>query len=60
MISVVAFSLVEEAPHDILFFLKVRGYTELGLMLIIFAATIFYSLYVSPSFSYLGQRIQGL
>jgi MFS superfamily sulfate permease-like transporter len=44
MISVVAWSLIEEAPHDILFFIKIRGYTELGLMLIIFAATIFYSL----------------
>ncbi|KAF4636680.1 hypothetical protein G7Y89_g1414 [Cudoniella acicularis] len=44
MISVVAWSLIEEAPHDILFFLRIRGYTELGLMVIIFAATIFYSL----------------
>jgi MFS superfamily sulfate permease-like transporter len=44
MISVVAWSLIEEAPHDILFFIRIRGYTELGLMLIIFAATIFYSL----------------
>jgi MFS superfamily sulfate permease-like transporter len=44
MISVVAWSLIEEAPHDILFFIKIRGYTELGLMFIIFAATIFYSL----------------
>ncbi|TVY33897.1 putative sulfate transporter [Lachnellula subtilissima] len=44
MITVVAWSLVEEAPHDILFFLRIRGYTELGLMIIIFAATIFYSL----------------
>lgn len=44
MITVVAWSLIEEAPHDIYFFLKIRGYTELGLMTIIFAATIFYSL----------------
>lgn len=44
MISAVAWSLIEEAPHDILFFIKIRGYTELGLMGIIFAATIFYSL----------------
>ncbi|KAL5325825.1 hypothetical protein ACEPPN_006959 [Leptodophora sp. 'Broadleaf-Isolate-01'] len=44
MITVVAWSLIEEAPHDILFFIKIRGYTELGLMTIIFAATIFYSL----------------
>jgi len=44
MISVVAWSLIEEAPHDILFFVRIRGYSELGLMIIIFAATIFYSL----------------
>lgn len=44
MITVVAWSLIEEAPHDIAFFVKIRGFTELGLMLIIFAATIFYSL----------------
>lgn len=44
MISVVAWSLIEEAPHDILFFIQIRGWTELGLMFIIFAATIFYSL----------------
>lgn len=44
MISVVAWSLIEEAPHDVAFFIRIRGYTELGLMLIIFAATIFYSL----------------
>ncbi|KAJ2958456.1 hypothetical protein NQ176_g11178 [Zarea fungicola] len=44
MISVVAWSLIEEAPHDIRFFIKIRGWTELGLMSIIFLATIFYSL----------------
>ena len=44
MITVVAWSLIEEAPHDIAFFLRIRGFTELGLMIIIFAATIFYSL----------------
>lgn len=44
MISVVAYSLLEEAPHDIAFFLRIRGWTELGLMTIIFVSTIFYSL----------------
>lgn len=44
MISVVAYSLMEEAPHDILFFWRIRGWTELGLMALIFVATIFYSL----------------
>jgi MFS superfamily sulfate permease-like transporter len=44
MITVVAWSLIEEAPHDITFFLRIRGWTELALMIIIFGATIFYSL----------------
>ncbi|PTB38718.1 uncharacterized protein TrAFT101_006740 [Trichoderma asperellum] len=44
MISVVAWSLIEEAPHDISFFLRIRGWTELGLMAAIFLSTIFYSL----------------
>ncbi|KAL0945020.1 sulfate transporter [Colletotrichum truncatum] len=44
MITVVAWSLLEEAPHDIAFFLRIRGWTELGLMIIIFVSTIFYSL----------------
>ena len=44
MVSVVAYSLVEEAPHDIQFFIKVRGWSELALMFTIFGATIVYSL----------------
>ena len=45
MISVVAISLVEEAPAtSSLFFLRIRGWKELGLMAIIFFSTIFYSL----------------
>ena len=44
MVSVVAWSLIEECPHDIRFFVRVRGYSELFLMFAIFAATIFYSL----------------
>jgi high affinity sulfate transporter 1 len=44
MVSVVAYSLVEECPHDIKFFVKIRGWTELSLMAIIFFATIFYNL----------------
>lgn len=44
MISVVAWSLIEEAPHDIGFFLRIRGWSELGLMAMIFLATMFYSL----------------
>ncbi|OJD29320.1 sulfate transporter [Diplodia corticola] len=44
MVGVVAFSLVEEAPHDIHFFYKIRGWSELSLMLIIFLVTIFWDL----------------
>ena len=44
MITVVAYSLIEEAPHDISFFLRIRAFPELFLMLIIFLSTIFYSL----------------
>ncbi|KIW25697.1 uncharacterized protein PV07_08858 [Cladophialophora immunda] len=46
MVSVVAYSLIEECPHDIKFFVKIRGWTELSLMTIIFVATVFYSLSV--------------
>ncbi|MCJ1319132.1 hypothetical protein MMC15_004465 [Xylographa vitiligo] len=44
MVSVVAYSLIEECPHDIKFFIKIRGASELALMFLIFGATIFYSL----------------
>jgi MFS superfamily sulfate permease-like transporter len=44
MISVVAYSLLEECPHDVRFFIRVRGWSELTLMILIFLATIFYSL----------------
>lgn len=44
LISVVAWSLIEECPHDVLFFLKIRAWQELGLMAIIVLGTIFFSL----------------
>jgi MFS superfamily sulfate permease-like transporter len=44
MISVVAYSLIEECPHDLRFFIQVRGWSELSLMILIFLSTIFYSL----------------
>ncbi|KAL8737504.1 MAG: hypothetical protein Q9181_001604 [Wetmoreana brouardii] len=44
MISVVAYSLIEEAPHDIFFFLHIHALPELFLMSLIFLSTIFYSL----------------
>lgn len=44
LISVVAVSLIEECPHDVRFFIRVHGWEELFLMLLIFLATIFYSI----------------
>lgn len=44
MISVVAYSLVEEAPSDVGFFWRIRGWSELILMLVIFAATVFWDI----------------
>jgi high affinity sulfate transporter 1 len=44
MVSVVAYSLVEEAPHDVKFFLRIRGWSELILMGLIFGITIVWDL----------------
>jgi MFS superfamily sulfate permease-like transporter len=44
MISVVAYSLIEEAPHDIRFFWSISGYIELALMTLIFFATFLWNL----------------
>lgn len=44
MISVVAWSLIEEAPHDLKFFWRIRGWSELFLVFLVFVATVFYSL----------------
>lgn len=46
LISVVSFSLIEECPEDIRFFIRIRGWSELVLMLLIFFSTFFYSLYL--------------
>lgn len=43
-ITVVAWSLVEEAPHDVAFFLRIGAWPELALMFVIIITTIFYSL----------------
>jgi MFS superfamily sulfate permease-like transporter len=40
----VAWSLIEECPHDVSFFLKIRAWQELALMMSIVLATIFFSL----------------
>lgn len=52
MISVVAYSLIEEAPHDIRFFIKIRGWPELFMMFLIFSSTIFYSLSLGIAFGF--------
>ncbi|KAI0110664.1 sulfate transporter family-domain-containing protein [Hypoxylon sp. NC0597] len=44
LIMAVAWSLIEEAPHDVKFFLRIKGWTELSLMAVILAVTIFFSL----------------
>ena len=44
LISVVAWSLIEECPHDISFFVRIHAWEELSLMLIILLSTIFFSL----------------
>lgn len=44
MVSVVAYSLIEEAPHDIKFFWRIRGYSELLLMGVIFFVTVLWDL----------------
>lgn len=44
LIMAVAWSLIEEAPHDIRFFLRIKGWTELSLMAVILLVTIFFSL----------------
>ncbi|KAI0173175.1 sulfate transporter family-domain-containing protein [Hypoxylon sp. FL1284] len=44
LIMAVAWSLIEEAPHDISFFLRIKGWSELSLMFVILAVTVFFSL----------------
>jgi MFS superfamily sulfate permease-like transporter len=44
MISVVAYSLLEEIPPDLKFFIRIHGWSELLLMFLIFVSTIFWNL----------------
>ncbi|KAJ8130127.1 hypothetical protein O1611_g3502 [Lasiodiplodia mahajangana] len=44
LIMVVAFSLIEELPEDLVFFVKIRGWEELSLMAVIVLVTVFFSL----------------
>lgn len=44
MASVVGISMMEECPHDVKFFSRVRGYSELFLMAAVFTATVCWSM----------------
>lgn len=44
MIAVVGVSMVEECPHDILFFVRIRAKMELALMAMVFGSTLFHSI----------------
>jgi MFS superfamily sulfate permease-like transporter len=44
MISVVGVSLLEEAPHDVLFFAKLRAYSDLATMALVFTTTLVWSI----------------
>ena len=44
MASAVGISMMEECPHDIKFFVRVRGWRELSLMAVVFLATACYSM----------------
>ncbi|KAI0164577.1 sulfate transporter 4.1 [Xylariaceae sp. FL1272] len=44
LIMAVAISLVEELPEDLIFFTRIKGWTELSLMAVIFLVTVFFSL----------------
>ncbi|KAJ8111906.1 hypothetical protein ONZ43_g5512 [Nemania bipapillata] len=44
LIMVVAFSLIEEIPEDLVFFVRIRGWEELSLMAVIVLVTVFFSL----------------
>ncbi|KAI1431469.1 sulfate transporter family-domain-containing protein [Xylaria sp. CBS 124048] len=44
LIMAVAFSLIEELPEDLVFFVRIKGWTELSLMAVILLVTVFFSL----------------
>ncbi|KAK5175641.1 uncharacterized protein LTR77_000780 [Saxophila tyrrhenica] len=44
MASAVGMSMMEEVPHDLRFFLRVRGWQELTLMALVFLGTVCYSM----------------
>ncbi|KAK5138585.1 hypothetical protein LTR08_000173 [Meristemomyces frigidus] len=44
MISSVAYTLIEEAPHDLRFFYSISGWSELALIALVFFTTFFWNL----------------
>jgi MFS superfamily sulfate permease-like transporter len=44
MISVVGISLLEEAPHDVVFFTQIHAYSDLATMGLVFLTTLFWSI----------------
>ncbi|KAI1349502.1 sulfate transporter family-domain-containing protein [Xylaria sp. FL0043] len=44
LIMVVAYSLIEEIPEDLVFFVRIKGWKELSLMAVIVLVTVFFSL----------------
>ena len=44
MIAVVGVSMIEECPHEVVFFTRIRAWPELLLMAIVFGATVFHSI----------------
>ena len=50
IICVVVVGLIQEAPHDIAFYVHMSAWTELALMMLTFVLTLFVGVEVSPSF----------
>ncbi|KIY03598.1 uncharacterized protein Z520_00289 [Fonsecaea multimorphosa CBS 102226] len=44
MIAIVGVSMIEECPHEVVFFAKIHAWPELSLMASVFGATIFHSI----------------
>ncbi|KAH0848410.1 putative sulfate transporter [Fonsecaea pedrosoi] len=49
MIAIVGVSMIEECPHEIVFFAKIRAWPELTLMALVFGATISHSITLGMS-----------
>ncbi|KAI0087124.1 sulfate anion transporter [Irpex rosettiformis] len=51
IICLIVFSLLAEAPHDVIFFWKMRAYTDLSLMLLTFVSTVVWNVEVGIAVS---------